>query len=416
MKRYSRISVLKVSVFLLLGLTLILFPVAGRQKVSSHNTPKEKLNLNSINLVENISGSYTVLDFVEDKNGGGIDLGRSLGERVIWEHTSYGFEDGKHQTVLYSFDPDNVQDVVSLALSSSEQEDYAGIRILEDRIMVKCRDGYYFLDNRLTLLGEKVSFPDTLKEELKRLAYPNGLYFNHFDVSKDGRYVYYTDEHEQSLFRYDLINQDKSTVPSEIDLTPHSDQVDAKRLPYRLYEILLTPNDKLAIAKVAGYMEAYEIFNLDDPGQSFWIEALPVDIHWSNVQDFIPMYKNLSPFKEGNSEKLDLVLLNLEDGSTTEVTMPVNQGTGIQLPYLDATFNKKSMAFIPLEPYKFTVSQEAQTTSLAQFNFETGEMSTPVKSGYQLSMIALLDDGRMILNYTSMYGEKKGYIMTSRKI
>ncbi len=402
---------MKGSVFLLLGLALVLFPAASGQKVSSHNIPKEKLNLNTINLVENISGAYTILDFVEDKNGGGIDLGRPLGERVIWEHTSYGFEDGKHQTVLYSFDPDNVQDVVCRALSPSEQEDYASIRILADKIMVKSREGYYFLDNRLTPLEEKVSFPDTLKEELKRLANPNGLYFNHFDVSKDGRYVYYTDEHEQDIFRYDLVNQEKSTVLSGIKLPTHSDQADADEPPYRLYEILLTPNEKFAIAKVAGYMDAYGIFNLDDPNQSFFIESLPVDIHWSNVQDFIPMYKDLSHIKEGNSTKLDL--LSLADGSTTEVTMPVN--AEIQLPCLNATFNKDGMAFIPIGLDKTAVLPEIQI-SLSQFNFETGEINTPLKSGYQLSMIAFLDDGRMILNYTSMYGEKKGYIMTSRKI
>ena len=78
--------------------------------------------------------------------------------------------------------------------------------------MVKSREGYYFLDNNLEPLGEPVTFPKDLKKELQTLDNANGYYFNHFDISRDGRYVYYTDEHEAAFLSTTFLKTNVKTI------------------------------------------------------------------------------------------------------------------------------------------------------------------------------------------------------------
>ncbi len=383
--------------------------------------------------VMGISGSYKVLDFVHD-SGSDQDLARLAGDRLIWEKTiSGGIEDSlphfKHQTILYSVNLNNLDDVKSKTLSSAEQENYAGIRVLGDKIMVKSRTGYYLLDNRLQPLGEPVTFPTELTEDLKRLKEPNGYYFNHFDISSDGRHVYYTDERERSLSCYDLSGQKKTVLASEIDVRADPHDANSEKLPYRLYKMVLTPNDQFMITRVAGYRESgYYVYNLNHLEQSFLTEALPVDVYWSNVQDVIPLYADQESLDNQINQRIvvkqiDLELLDLNDNSRKDMTVSLEQEMKVEPFRLYGAYNKGYLAFTSFDYDKhmakvyatggtfdydeYEVSDEEKAGSLMVC--KDNKLSEPIKSQFQLALVGLLDDGRVILKYT---GKSKGYILT----
>ncbi|NLI91245.1 MAG: hypothetical protein GX434_03310 [Peptococcaceae bacterium] len=365
------------------------------------------------NTGENISGSYMHL-FTENEIVPDVsDLGRPLGQTVIWEHISYGLGNSKHHPALYSFDPNKSKITERKDLSSVEQENYSGIRLLEDKIMVKSRDGYYFLDGNLNSLGNKVVFSEQLINELKRLERPNGLYYNHFDISKDGQYVYYTDEQERSLFRYDLVNNEKITLLPEIEIwdnpqPPNPGLEDPKKLPYRLYDLLLTPSEQFLIAKIAGYKEAYYVFNLSQINESLLIDYLPVNITWSTIQNFIPIYNGSSDNLE-SMNNLNLAIMDLTNKIKRAVSIPLPKNLRSNSPQLYAAFNKDFLAFTLSN--KQAGENLEETVEIFDFNSHKQECLVSA-SKLQLGIVALLNDGRAIINYSNMYGDKKGFFIT----
>lgn len=401
--------VIKRAIIMLFGITIIFFTIS-----CTKDTPLDISNSqnSSSHDMSDISGSYVKL-FPKNKIIPDVsDLGRPLDQTVIWEHTIYGTKDGRHNTILYCFDPNNLKVTQLREFSAIEQEDYAGIRIVDDKITVKSRDGYYFLDDNLNQLGNKVAFPKQLQNELRRLDHPNGLYYNHFDISKDGQYVYFTDEHERSLFRYDLINKKKITLLSEIEIwvnpePPGPESEKSRKLPYRLYNLLLTPNDQFLIAKIAGYMKAYYVFDLNQISQSFLIDYLPAEVNWSTIQNFIPIFN--SPIdNSGSMANLNLAIMDLSDKPKTARSIPVAKDFQFDPSKIHATFNKNLFAFVLSnnEPPPYL----KETVDIFDYN---SKKSTQLQAlNLDLSIVALLNDGRAIINYTNMKGDKKGFIIT----
>ena len=121
MTKYIKVQIIMKSILFFLGFVFLIFVFSY-----SKRTPTNINLTNETLLTENnnpdISGSY--VDLFKDNelipDSGGSDLGRPLGQRVIWEHIAYGYQDGIHRITLNSFEPEKLKIMTHRELSSEE--------------------------------------------------------------------------------------------------------------------------------------------------------------------------------------------------------------------------------------------------------------------------------------------------------
>lgn len=296
------------------------------------------------------------------------------------EQTSYRDID------LLMYSPEDDQVLAKYAFTETAEHVYSGLRLMDDRLLLRFTDGYLYLDDTLSPASALKPLPETVRSAVNDHHEWSGCY----DVSDDERTFYYLRESKE-LWQYDV--QSSTTKPlfrrAALDFSGN----------YGLFDLQLLPNEQTLIMTLAGYdgpIGQYAL-SLDAPsaGRQYRTHYEPLQ-NWSNAGCPLPD-ADYSTLLDSGAYRWSL--LSLADDTVLSFTVPVTEeqqfrdvSRGDQMLYNDR-YAVYTNCFAGAHP-------EDNTYHLIRVDLLTHTAQTLITSKAAfLQPVAVLGDGRVLFRY-----------------
>ena len=288
--------------------------------------------------------------------------------------------------LMYSPAEDRV--LAKYAFTETAQHIYSGLRLMDDRLLLRFTDGYLYLDDTLSPASALKPLPETVRSAVNDHHEWSGCY----DVSDDENTFYYLRESKE-LWQYDV--QSHITQPlfrrAALDFSGN----------YGLFDLQLLPNEQTLIMTLAGYggpIGQYAL-SLDAPsaGRQYRTHYEPLQ-NWSNAGCPLPDV-DYSTLLDGGAYEWSL--LSVTDDADISFTVPVTE---------EQQFRDVSRGDYLLYNDRYAVYTTALASGrypedtiyyLIRVDLKTHTAQTLISSqAAYLQPVAILDDGRVLFRYS----------------
>ncbi|MFZ5943293.1 MAG: hypothetical protein ACOYVD_04235 [Bacillota bacterium] len=303
---------------------------------------------------------------------------------------------------------DLMKNKVIKSLHVAEEGDvYLGLRVTEDKIIVKYLDGFCITDHNLNTLSSKRKIPTHIyaDHELR-----GSVWFFSYDISVDLKTVVYANS--EGIYSYNL-ETDKNTYLVG-RLPPARSKAD---LPKNKYLPPFAPyfinKDEWVVAQVSGYesTSGTVFVPLNKSTEPWLIDSVhPFIWNWPIIGKTLPHLVSLNIMGSGD------YAMSIVDGATQKISEPIPIiYTKEQVPklYSESDMLYNDSYFVYVRQIEDWISDEADahyTINVVDLTTMTAKTVLTIKGGNP-TLLGITNDGRVLVGYNLM--QESGLLITS---